>query len=144
MKYRPLRRTGRGMDETSLRKIHPAIFTGTYQSRGTPTIGVLLMSEIDDILIQLDRNLTHLCFIRGYPTEFPLSRDMVFSSSTTSTEGTSMTIDHSTLNKGQVRKLNALRKSVGDDIAENAFSKWMQSQTKTPKDTPRSSVRLPA
>ena len=32
-----------------------------------------------------------------------------------------MTIDQSTLTKGQVRKLNALRKSVGDDIAENAF-----------------------
>ena len=31
-----------------------------------------------------------------------------------------MTIDHSTLTKGQVRKLNALHKSVGDDIAENA------------------------
>ena len=45
-----------------------------------------------------------------------------------------MSIDHSTLTKGQVRKLNALRKSVGDDIAENAFSKWMTAQTKTPKD----------
>jgi hypothetical protein len=33
-------------------------------------------------------------------------------------KGFSMTIDHSTLTKGQVRKLNALRKSVGDDIAE--------------------------
>jgi hypothetical protein len=51
-----------------------------------------------------------------------------------STKGTSMTIDHSTLTKGQVRKLNALRKSVGDDIAEDAFSKWMQSQSQTPKD----------
>ena len=45
-----------------------------------------------------------------------------------------MTIDHSTLTKGQIRKLNALRKSVGDDIAENAFDKWMKTQTKTPKD----------
>ena len=45
-----------------------------------------------------------------------------------------MTIDHSTLTKGQIRKLNALRKSVGDDIAEDAFGKWMKSQTKTPKD----------
>ena len=44
-----------------------------------------------------------------------------------------MTIDHSTLTKGQVRKLNALRKSVGDDIAEDAFGKWMKSQSKTPK-----------
>ena len=45
-----------------------------------------------------------------------------------------MPIDHSTLTKGQVRKLNALRKSIGDDIAEDAFSKWMKSQTKTPKE----------
>jgi len=45
-----------------------------------------------------------------------------------------MTIDQSTLTKGQVRKLNALRKSVGDDIAENAFGKWMKTQTKTPKE----------
>ena len=45
-----------------------------------------------------------------------------------------MSIDQSTLTKGQVRKLNALRKSVGDDIAEDAFGKWMTSQSKTPKD----------
>jgi hypothetical protein len=45
-----------------------------------------------------------------------------------------MIIDHSTLKKGQVRKLNALRKSVGDEIAEDAFSKWMISQSQTPKD----------
>ena len=45
-----------------------------------------------------------------------------------------MTIDQSTLTKGQVRKLNALRKSVGNDIADNAFGKWMTTQSKTPKD----------
>ena len=45
-----------------------------------------------------------------------------------------MTIDQSTLTKGQVRKLNALRKSVGDDIAEDAFAKWIKTQTKTPKE----------
>jgi len=45
-----------------------------------------------------------------------------------------MTIDQSTLTKGQVRKLNALRKSVGNDIAENAFGKWLKSQSKTPKE----------
>ena len=45
-----------------------------------------------------------------------------------------MPINHSTLTKGQVRKLNALRKSVGDDIAENAFGKWMTAQTQTPMD----------
>ena len=46
-----------------------------------------------------------------------------------------MSIDHSTLTKGQVRKLNALRKSVGDDIADAAFSKWIKTQSKTPKET---------
>ena len=45
-----------------------------------------------------------------------------------------MTIDQSTLTKGQVRKLNALRKSVGDEIADDAFGKWMKSQSKTPKE----------
>ena len=45
-----------------------------------------------------------------------------------------MSIDHSTLTRGQIRKLNALRKSVGDDIADAAFGKWMTSQSKTPKD----------
>ena len=45
-----------------------------------------------------------------------------------------MTINQSTLTKGQIRKLNALRKSVGDDIAENAFGKWMKTQIKTPKE----------
>jgi len=45
-----------------------------------------------------------------------------------------MPIDESNLTKGQVRKLNALRKSVGDNIAEDAFSKWMKIQTQTPKD----------
>ena len=45
-----------------------------------------------------------------------------------------MSIDHSTLTKGQVRKLNALRKSVGDDIADEAFTKWMKTQSNTPKE----------
>ena len=45
-----------------------------------------------------------------------------------------MSIDQSALTKGQVRKLNALRKSVGDDIAEKAFAKWMVNQSKTTKE----------
>ena len=45
-----------------------------------------------------------------------------------------MSIDQSTLTKGQIRKLNALRKSVGDDIAKDAFGKWMKSQSQTPKE----------
>jgi|TARA_B110000467_G_C17916646_1_gene262676 hypothetical protein len=45
-----------------------------------------------------------------------------------------MFIDHSTLTKGTVRKLNALRKSIGDGIAEDAFAEWMTAQSQTPKD----------
>ena len=36
-------------------------------------------------------------------------------------------IDESTLTKGQRRKLNALRKSVGDEIGEHAFATWLSS-----------------
>ena len=37
-------------------------------------------------------------------------------------------IDESTLTKGQLRKLNALRKSVGQDIGERAFAEWLAWQ----------------
>ncbi len=33
-------------------------------------------------------------------------------------------INESGLMKGQLRKLNALRKSLGDDIANKAFAEW--------------------
>ena len=38
-------------------------------------------------------------------------------------------IDEGALTKGQVRKLNALRKSVGDEIGEMAFAAWLSSQS---------------
>ena len=37
-------------------------------------------------------------------------------------------IDENALTKGQRRKLNALRKSVGDQIGERAFAEWLASQ----------------
>ena len=37
-------------------------------------------------------------------------------------------IEENALTKGQRRKLNALRKSVGDDIGEQAFAAWLSSQ----------------
>ena len=40
-------------------------------------------------------------------------------------------LDESTLTKGQRRKLNALRKSVGDEIGEQAFAAWLSSQSQT-------------
>ena len=37
-------------------------------------------------------------------------------------------IDENSLTKGQSRKLNALRKSVGTEIGEQAFAAWLASQ----------------
>ena len=34
-------------------------------------------------------------------------------------------IDESSLNKGQLRKLNTVRKSFGPEIADNAFAQWL-------------------
>ena len=39
-------------------------------------------------------------------------------------------IDQSTLTKGQRRKLDALRNSVGDEIGERAFAAWFSKQPK--------------
>ena len=37
-------------------------------------------------------------------------------------------IDESALTKGQLRKLRALRNSVGEEIGERAFAEWLASQ----------------
>lgn len=37
-------------------------------------------------------------------------------------------IDEKALTEGQLRKLNALRKSVGDKIGDAAFSIWLKAQ----------------
>ena len=39
-----------------------------------------------------------------------------------------MQIDESTLTKMQLRKLQALRNSVGDEIGDRAFLDWLSSQ----------------
>ena len=39
-----------------------------------------------------------------------------------------MAIDEGTLTKGQVRKLAALRRSVGDKLGEEVFLKWLAQQ----------------
>lgn len=39
-----------------------------------------------------------------------------------------MAIDEKTLTKGQIRKLNALRKSIGDALGEQAFAKWLKQE----------------
>ena len=40
-------------------------------------------------------------------------------------------IDEGGLTKGQRRKLNALRKSVGDEIGERTFATWLASRPAT-------------
>lgn len=39
-----------------------------------------------------------------------------------------MAIDEGTLTKGQSRKLNALRRYVGDKLGEEVFTKWLAQQ----------------
>lgn len=37
-------------------------------------------------------------------------------------------IDESALTKGELRKLNALRKSVGDELGEKTFAEWLKKR----------------
>jgi hypothetical protein len=39
-----------------------------------------------------------------------------------------MAINEKALTKGEVRKLTALRKSLGDEIANEAFEKWLKDK----------------
>ena len=41
------------------------------------------------------------------------------------------------LTKGELRKLNALKKSVGDQIGEKAFVQWLRNKTKSGTAVPR-------
>ena len=45
-----------------------------------------------------------------------------------------MAINESNLTKGQIRKLNALRKSIGDALGEEAFRKWLKQQKVVTKE----------
>ena len=42
-------------------------------------------------------------------------------------------IDETALTKGQIRKLNALRKSIGPAIADEAFSRWLDQRIEEPE-----------
>ncbi len=43
-------------------------------------------------------------------------------------------IDEKTLTKMQIRKLNALRRSVGERIGEDAFQRWYETQRRPEED----------
>ncbi len=45
-------------------------------------------------------------------------------------------IDESSLTKMEIRKLNALRKSIGDELGAKAFSQWYESRPATIKAVP--------
>ncbi len=39
-------------------------------------------------------------------------------------------MDVTSVTKGQIRKLNVMKKSIGDNLGEQAFSIWLRTQTK--------------
>ena len=45
-------------------------------------------------------------------------------------------LDESSLPKMQVRKLNFLRTSIGDDLGTSAFLQWQKSRPTAPKTAP--------
>ena len=49
-----------------------------------------------------------------------------------------MAIVERKLTKGQVRKLSALRKSVGDELGDEVFAKWLSHQAKAAAPNPDS------
>ena len=49
---------------------------------------------------------------------------------TKKTREASTGINEASLNKGELRKLNALRKSLGTKIADRAFSRWLKQRVK--------------
>ena len=42
-------------------------------------------------------------------------------------------LDETALSKGQLRKLDTLRKSLGRDIADEAFAKWLSQSAELPE-----------
>lgn len=50
--------------------------------------------------------------------------------------------DESSLTKGQLRKLVALRKSLGDKIADDAFSKWLSEQVESPEPEDKNALAI--
>ena len=51
-------------------------------------------------------------------------------------------IDESALTKGQLRKLRALRKSVGDDVGERAFAAWLESRREAVADVDGNAAKI--
>lgn len=52
------------------------------------------------------------------------------------------TINEAELTKGHLRKLTALRKSLGQEIADDAFVKWLAAHPKVPVQTADPNARM--
>ena len=53
-----------------------------------------------------------------------------------------MGLDEGTLTKGQTRKLNALRKSVGDKLGNEVFGKWLAQQAAAAAEPKRDPIAV--
>ena len=53
-----------------------------------------------------------------------------------------MGFDEGTLTKGQTRKLNALRKSVGDKLGNEVFGKWLAQQSAAAAEPKRDAIAV--
>ena len=51
-------------------------------------------------------------------------------------------MDGKTLTKGQLRKLTALRKSLGDKIANQAFAAWLSAQPSALNGADRNAAKI--
>ena len=51
-------------------------------------------------------------------------------------------LDAKTLTKGQLRKLTALRKSLGDKITDQAFATWLSARPSAPRGADRSAAKI--
>lgn len=47
------------------------------------------------------------------------------------TQSSNSGLEENALTKGELRKLNALRKSIGDKLGEEAFAKWLKKRQST-------------
>ena len=51
-------------------------------------------------------------------------------------------IDEAKLSKGQARKFRALRKSLGDEIAERAFAEWLSQNGKAGEVADKNATKI--
>ena len=65
--------------------------------------------------------------------EKPMARKPARKRARKTSPKTTEPFDEKALTKGQLRKLNALRKSVGEEIGTAAFAKWLAAQPTEPK-----------